>query len=153
MTARTWLTGNWETVLTAGHPSAWIKALTAEARSGTVSHWENIFARYRDVRADLRRNRCSPRHPRLLRRTRLLLRGDAGPLPDPLPAALAFPRSRCWQAERARVSALPPGEQIAYYVSRLKRYDGLINSEEAQKALHGFGSAAIPALLPLLRQR
>ena len=64
-----------------------------------------------------------------------------------------FPEVVAGQAERARVSALPPGEQIAYYVSRLKRYDGLINSEEAQKALHGFGSAAIPALLPLLRQR
>src|SRR5262249_55978011 len=30
-------------------PERWIEALTAEACSGTVSHWEDIFARYRDV--------------------------------------------------------------------------------------------------------
>jgi hypothetical protein len=64
-----------------------------------------------------------------------------------------FPEVVARQAERARVSALPPGEQIAHYVSCLNRFDGLINSEEAQKALRGFGSAAIPALLPLLRER
>src|SRR5262245_50485160 len=43
--------GNWETVLHNWAPEPWIKALTAEACSGTVSHWDDIFARYRDVLA------------------------------------------------------------------------------------------------------
>jgi hypothetical protein len=61
-----------------------------------------------------------------------------------------FPDVVARQAERARVASQPTGEQIAYYVSRLDRFDDLIGSEEAQTALRGFGAVAIPALLPLL---
>jgi hypothetical protein len=63
-----------------------------------------------------------------------------------------FPKVVATQAERARVSTLPPGEQIAYYISRLNRFDDLIGSEEAREALRAFGSAATPALLPFLRK-
>jgi hypothetical protein len=49
------------------------------------------------------------------------------------------PKVVATQAERARVSALSLGEQIVYYVSRLNRFDDLINSEEARKALRSFG--------------
>ena len=72
---------------------------------------------------------------------------------SPLQLQALFPDVVARQAERARISSLLTGEQIAYYVSRLDRFDGLIGSEEAQAALRGFGSAAIPALLPLLRKR
>jgi hypothetical protein len=146
--------GNWESVLHNWAPEPWIKALTAEACSGTVSHWEDIFARYRDVLAQI----CVATGARLgipvfyvehgSRYEEMLARCLA-----PSQLRSLFPEVVARQTERARVSALPPDEQIAYYVSRLNRYDGLINSEEAQKALFGFGSAAIPALLPLLRQR
>jgi hypothetical protein len=146
--------GNWGTVLHNWAPEPWIKALTAEACSGTVSHWEDIFARYRDVLAQI----CVATGARLgipvfyvehgSRYEEMLAR-----CLTPSQLCSLFPKVVARQAEHARVSALPRGEQIAYYVSRLNRFDGLINSEEAQKALRGFGSAAIPALLPLLRQR
>jgi hypothetical protein len=146
--------GDWENVLHNWAPELWIKALTAEACSGTVSHWEDIFARYQDVLARI----CiaagallgipvfyvehGSRYEEMLARCL-----------TPSQLRSLFPEVVARQAERARVSALPPGEQIAHYVSRLNRYDGLIGSEEAQNALRGFGSAAIPALLPLLRER
>src|SRR5262245_34157363 len=41
----------WATFLDDWAPEPWIEALTAEACSGTVSHWEDIFARYQDVLA------------------------------------------------------------------------------------------------------
>lgn len=40
-----------------------------------------------------------------------------------------FPEVVARQAERARVSALPPSEQIAYYVSRLDRFGGPTGAE------------------------
>jgi hypothetical protein len=146
--------GNWETVLHHWAPEPWIKALTAEACSGTVSHWEDIFARYRDVLVRI----CVTAGAHLgipvfyvehgSRYEEMLAR-----CLTPSQLRSLFPEVVARQAERARVfSALPPREQIAYYVSRLNRYDGLIGSEEAQNALRGFGSAAIPALLPLLRE-
>jgi hypothetical protein len=145
--------GNWETVLHTWAPEPWIKALTAEACSGPVSHWEDIFARYRDVLAQI----CVATGARLCIPVFYVEHGSR--YEEMLARCLApsqlrslFPEVVARQAERTRVSALPPGEQIAHYVSRLNRYDGLINSEEAQKALFGFGPAAIPALLPLLRQ-
>jgi hypothetical protein len=146
--------GNWETVLHSWAPEPWIKGLTAEACSATVSHWEDIFARYRDVLARI----CVATGARLGIPFFYVEHGsryEEMPARCLTPSQLRslFPEVVARQAERARVSALPPDEQIAHYVSRLKRYDGLIGSEEAQNALHGFGSAAIPALLPLLRQR
>jgi hypothetical protein len=134
-------------------PEPWIEALTAEACSGTVSHWEDIFARYQDVLVQI----CvaagahlgipvyyvnHDRYEETL--TRCL---------SPTQLRSLFPDVVARQAERARVSALSTGERIAYCVSRIGRFDGLIGSEEAQAALRGFGSAAIPALLPLLRKR
>jgi hypothetical protein len=133
-------------------PEQWIEALTTEACSGTVSHWEDTFARYRDVLvricvaagAHLRMPVFCVDHDRY---EETLARCLA---PSQLPSL--FPDVVARQAERGRVAALPPGEQIAYYVSRLSRFDGLLNSEEAQNALRGLGSAAIPALLALLRE-
>jgi len=37
---------DWETGLHNWAPEPWIEALTAEAFSGTVSHWEDIFTGY-----------------------------------------------------------------------------------------------------------
>ncbi len=134
-------------------PEAWIEALTAEACSGAVSHWENIFARYRDVLVRI----CVAAGAHLGMPVFCV---DHDCYEETLARCLTpsqlcslFPEVVARRAERARVSALPPGEQIAYYVSRLNRFDGLIDSKEAQDALRGFGSAAIPALLPLLRER
>jgi hypothetical protein len=131
-------------------PESWIVALTSEACSGTVSHWEDIFARYQEVLVGICvaagahlgipvffvNHDC---HEETLARCL-----------TPSQLRLLFPEVIATQAERARVSALPRGEQIAYYISRLDRFD-LINSEEAQEVLRAFGSASIPALLPLLR--
>jgi hypothetical protein len=133
-------------------PENWIEALTAEACSGTVSHWEDIFARYRDLLVRL----CVAAGAHLGMPVFCV---DHDCYEETLARCLTdsqlrslFPKVVARQAECARVSALPPGEQIAYYVSRLNRFDGLINSEEAQNALRGFGPAAIPALLHLLRE-
>ena len=144
---------DWETFLDDWAPEPWIEALTAEACSGTVPHWEDIFARYQDVLARI----CVAVGARLgipvfyvehSRYEEMLAR-----CLTPSQLRSLFPEVVARQAERARVSALPPGEQIAYYASRLDRFDGLIGGEEAQVALRRFGSAAIPALLPLLRER
>jgi hypothetical protein len=145
--------GDWQTVLDNWAPEPWIKALTAEACAGTVAHWEDIFARYRDLLAQI----CVAAGARLnipvfyvehgARYEEMLAR-----CLNPAQLRSLFPEVVARQAERARVSALLPGEQIAYYVSRLNRFDGLIDGEEAERALRGFGAAAIPALLPLLRQ-
>jgi hypothetical protein len=133
-------------------PERWIEALTAEACSGTVSHWEDIFTRYRDVLIRI----CVAAGAHL---GMPIFCVDHDCYEETLARCLPpsqlrslFPEVVARQAERARVLALPPGEQIAHYVSRLNRFDGLINSEEAQNVLRGFGSAAIPALLPLLRE-
>jgi hypothetical protein len=144
---------DWETVLHDWAPEPWIKALTAEACSGTVSHWEDVFARYQDVLARI----CVAAGARLGIPVFYVEHGSCygemlARCLTPSQLHSLFPEVVARQAERERVSALPPGEQIAHYVSRLNRYDGLIGSEEAQNALRGFGSAAIPALLPLLRQ-
>jgi hypothetical protein len=127
-------------------PERWIEALTAEACSGTVSHWEGIFTRYRDVLIRI----CVAIGTHL---GMPIFCVDHDCYEETLARCLTpsqlrslFPEVVARQAERARVSALPPGEQIAHYVSRLNRFDGLINSEEAQNALRGFGPAAIPAL-------
>jgi hypothetical protein len=133
-------------------PEHWIKALTAEACSGTVSHWEDVFARYRDLLVRI----CVAAGAQLGMPVFCV---DYDRYEETLTRCLTasqlrslFPEVIARQEERARISALPSGEQIAHYVSRLNRFDGLINSEEAQKALRGFGSIAIPALLPLLRE-
>jgi len=143
---------DWKTGPCDWAPEPWIDALTAEACSGTVSHWEDIFARYQDVLVRI----CvaagahlgipvffvnHDRYEEMLARCL-----------TPSQLRSLFPKVVATQAERARVSALPLGEQIAYYISRLNRFDDLINSEEAEEALRAFGSAAIPALLPLLRK-
>jgi hypothetical protein len=133
-------------------PEFWIEALTAEACSGTVSHWEEIFARYQDLLVEI----CVAAGARLgipvffinydcyeQTLARCLSPAQLGSL---------FPDVVATLAERARVSALPPGEQIAYYISRLGQFDGPINSEEAEKALRGLGPAAALALLPLLSE-
>jgi hypothetical protein len=144
---------DWETALDDWAPALWIEALTAEACSGTVPHWEETFARYQDVLVQI----CVASGARLgipvfyeehSRYEEMLCRCLS---PSQLHAL--FPDVVARQAERARVSALPIGEQIAYYVSRLDRFDVLIGWEEGQAALRGFGSAAIPALLSLLRKR
>ena len=134
-------------------PEPWIEAMTREACSGTVSHWEDIFDRYRDVLVRI----CVAAGAHLGIPVFFV---DHDCYEETLARCLSpsqlrslFPKIVATLAERARVSALPPSEQIAYYVSYLDRFDGLIRSEEAQKALRGFGSAAIPALLPLLRKR
>jgi hypothetical protein len=141
---------DWKTGPCDWAPEPWIDALTAEACSGTVSHWEDIFARYQDVLVRI----CvaagahlgiavffvnHDRYEEMLARCL-----------TPSQLRSLFPKVVATQAERARVSALPPGEQIAYYISRLSRFDDLIDSEEAQEALRAFGSTAIPALLSLL---
>jgi hypothetical protein len=144
---------DWEIFLDDWAPNAWIEALTAEACSGSVAHWEDVFARYQDVLVQI----CVAAGAHLgipvfyvehSRYEEMLSR-----CLSPSQLRSLFPEVVASQAERSRVSALSIGEQIAYYVSRLDRFDGLITSEEAQEALRGFGSAAIPALIQLLRDR
>jgi hypothetical protein len=142
---------DWKTGPNDWAPEPWIDALTAEACSGTVSHWEDTFARYQDVLVQI----CveagahlgipvffvnHDRYEEMLARCL-----------TPFQLRSLFPKVVATQAERARVSALLPDEQIAYFISRLNCFDDLIKSEEAKKALRSFGSAAIPALLPLVR--
>ena len=143
---------DWKTGLHDWAPESWIDALTAEACSGAVSHWEDIFARYQDVLVRI----CVAAGTRLGIPVFFI---DHDCYEEMLAHCLTpsqlhslFPKVVATQAERARVSALPPGDQIAYYISRLNRFDDLIGSEEAQQVLRAFGSAAIPALLPLLRE-
>jgi len=143
---------DWKTGPCDWAPEPWIDALTAEACSGTVSHWEDIFARYQDVLVRI----CVAAGTRLGIPVFFI---DHDCYEEMLAHCLTpsqlhslFPKVVATQAERARVSALPPGDQIAYYISRLNRFDDLIGSEEAQQVLRAFGSAAIPALLPLLRK-
>jgi hypothetical protein len=145
---------DWETGPCNWAPKPWIDALTAEACSGAVSHWEDIFARYQDVLAQI----CVAAGAHLGIPV-FFVDYDHGCYEEMLARCLTpsqlhsyFPKVVATRTERARVSALPPGEQIAYYISCLNRYDDLINGEEAQKALRAFGSAAIPTLLPLLRK-
>jgi hypothetical protein len=143
---------DWKTGLDGWAPAPWIDALTAEACSGTVSHWEDIFARYQDVLVRV----CVAAGTHLGIPV-FFVNHDCyeetlARCLTPSQLSSLFPNVVATRAERGRVSALPPREQIAYYISRLTRADGLIHSEEAQKALRTFGSAAIPALLPLLRK-
>jgi hypothetical protein len=144
---------DWKTGLYDWAPEPWIEALTAEACSGTVSHWEDIFARYLDVLVRI----CVAAGAHLgipvFFVDHCCCEEMLARCLTPSQLRSLFPKVVATQAERARVSALPRGEQIAYYISRLNRFDDLIGSEEAQKALRAFGSAAIPALLPLLRNR
>ena len=123
---------DWKTGPCDWAPEPWIDALTAEACSGTVSHWEDIFARYQNVLVQICvaagahlgipvffvNHDC---YEKML--TRCL---------TPSQLRSLFPEVVATQAERARVSAQPPGEQNAYYISRLNRFDDLIDSEEAQ---------------------
>lgn len=60
-----------------------------------------------------------------------------------------FPALVAAAVELARVHALPLGEQASYFAARL-RHEG---REEAESELRGLGSAAIPALLPLLARK
>jgi hypothetical protein len=143
---------DWEEGIHDWAPERWIEALTAEACSGTVSHWEDIFARYRDVLVQI----CLAGSAHLGIPVFCV---DHDCYEETLARCLTpsqlhslFPDVVARQAERARVTALPPDEQIAHYISRLNRFDGPITSEEAQSALRGFGSAAIPALLAVLRR-
>lgn len=133
-------------------PEPWIEALTTEACSGTVSHWEEIFARYQDLLVQI----CVAAGAHLGIPVFYInydcYEQTLARCLSPTQLRSLFPDVVATLTERARVSALPPGEQIAYYISRLGQFDGLINSEEAEKALRGFGSAAALALLPLLRK-
>jgi hypothetical protein len=133
-------------------PEPWIEALTAEACSGTVSHWEEIFTRYQDLLIQI----CVAAGAHLGIPVFYInydcYEQTLARCLSPAQLRSLFPDVVATLRERARVSALPPGEQIAYYISRLGRFDGLINSEEAQAALRGFGSAAATALLPLLSE-
>ena len=58
-----------------------------------------------------------------------------------------FPSFERHAAEVARVRALPPADQVAYYVGQLGDPG---TAEEAEPALRALGQMAVPALLPLL---
>lgn len=142
---------DWEIAIDDWAPEPWIEALTAEACSGTVPHWDDVFARYQDVLAQI----CVAAGARLgvpvfyieySRYEEMLAR-----CLTPSQLASLFPEVVASQAERARVAGLPTGGQIAYYISRLDGSGGPIGWEEAEEALCGFGADAIPALLALLR--
>jgi hypothetical protein len=144
---------DWEIWHDDWSPTPWIEALTAEACSGTVEHWEQTFTRFQDLLARI----CSEAGARAglpvffldhSRYEELLQRSLT-----PAQLRSLFPEVVAAKAERLRLAALPLQQRISYYVSRLDRSSGLITSEEAQKALRDIGSDAIPALLPLLRKR
>ncbi|MET8312037.1 hypothetical protein [Micromonospora sp. NPDC005173] len=52
--------------------------------------------------------------------------------------------------ELARVATVPQAERAAYYVARLEAFDGPVSGEDAEVALRDLGSAAFPALIPML---
>src|SRR5262249_29588465 len=113
---------DWKTGLHDWAPAPWIDALTAEACSGTVSHWKDIFRRYQDVLVHI----CVATGAHLgipvffvdhCCYDEMLAR-----CLTPSQLRSLFPKVVATQAERARVSALPRGEQIAYYISRLDRF-------------------------------
>ncbi|WP_117210012.1 hypothetical protein [Allorhizocola rhizosphaerae] len=131
-------------------PEALMDALTAEACSGRIEHWDAVLTRYEDALVRI----CHRAGERLGVPVYLI---DYERYEETLRRCLTpaqveelFPEVVAAEAERVRLAGLAPAEQITYYASRLGRFDGPINSEEAENALRGFGSAAIPALLPLL---
>jgi hypothetical protein len=143
---------DWKAGLYDWAPEPWIDALTAEACSSTVSHWEEVLARYQDVLVRICIGSGAHLGIPVFVVDHCCYEEMLARCLTPSQLRSLYPRVVAKQEECARVSARPPGEQIAYYVSRLNCFDDLIGSEEAQEALRGFGFAAIPALLPLLRE-
>ena len=143
---------DWEFFIDDWAPNSWVEALTAEACSGTVEHWQTTFERYQDVLARICRRASARLGIPVFYIEHSRYEEMLGRCLTPAQLAELFPEVVAAQVERARVAALPLDERLAYYVSRLDRFDGLIGSEEAENALCALGSEAIPALLPLLGQ-
>jgi hypothetical protein len=139
----------------------WERRLTAEACRGTTRQWEVTFRRYlamlirvcRQARTALHASGATDRdfvvlllddehHEALIKR--VLTKGEVGRY---------FPEYDVRAVELARVAALPEAERAAYYAARLEAVDGPVSGEEAEQALRGLGSAAFPALIPMLAAR
>ncbi|HEX5540248.1 MAG TPA: DUF4303 domain-containing protein [Micromonospora sp.] len=136
----------------------WERQLAAEAYRGTTRQWEATFRRYlsmlvrvcKRARVALRASGVIDRefvvlllddeyHETLIKR--VLTKGEV---------SRYFPDYDQRAVELARVAALPDSERAVYYVARLEAFDGPISGEEAEVALRDLGSAAFPALIPML---
>jgi hypothetical protein len=151
-----WNPPDWEYVNDAWLPGdegrRWQHALTAHACRGSTADWNTAYGQYLAmlVRVCLR---CRA----VLQEQQddfLVLLIDEDRPEELIRATLTagevqrhFPSFERHAAEVVRVRALPPAEQVAYYVGQL---GDLGTAEEAESALRALGQTAVPALLPLL---
>ncbi|WP_051772992.1 DUF4303 domain-containing protein [Saccharothrix sp. NRRL B-16314] len=157
-----WSAPDWDVYLDDWLPGdstgRWVEALTAEACSGTIAHWETTFDRYlttlvrvcRRARAALRANSSThedfvvlllddEHHEALVKR---VLTADE--------VRRHFPELEERSVALAGLAALPPAERAASLVPLLGAFDGPIDSDTAEAALRDLGPTAFPALIPLL---
>lgn len=138
----------------------WERRLTAEACRGTTRQWEVTFRRYLSMLVRVcKRSRVALRTSGVTDREFVVLLLDDEYHETLIKRVLTkremsrhFPEYDQRAVELARVAALPQAEHAAYYVARLDAFDGPISGEEAQVALRDLGSAAFPALIPMLCQ-
>jgi Domain of unknown function (DUF4303)/HEAT repeats len=136
----------------------WERALTAEACRGSTRQWESTFRRYLAVLVRVcKQAGTTLRTTGVTNRDFVVLLLDDEHYETVVKRILTrsevsrhFPQFDERAVELARVSALPEAEQAAYYVSRLEAFSGPVSGEEAEPALRSLGSAAFPALIPML---
>jgi hypothetical protein len=124
---------DWDGFVLDWAPAHWLEALTTEACAAATEHWDNTFARYEELLIRV----CVAAGARL--EMPVFFTDQLVRCLTPAQLSSMFPEIIAAQEERAWVATLPTAEQIAYYLSRLDRFDTLITSDEAQDALRDFG--------------
>ncbi|MFU8876072.1 DUF4303 domain-containing protein [Micromonospora sp. SL4-19] len=136
----------------------WERRLAAEACRGTTRQWEAAFRRYLSLLVRVcKRARAALRASGVTGRDFVVLLLDDEYHETLIKRVLTkremsrhFPEYDQRTVELARVAALSQAERAAYYVARLDAFDGPISGEDAEVALRDLGSAAFPALIPML---
>lgn len=151
-----WNPADWEYVddqwLPGEEGRRWQHALTAHACRGSRADWDAAYVEYlatlvrvclrcravlRDEQDDFLVVLIDEDHPEELIRATMTAEE----------VQRRFPSFEHHAAEMARVRALPPAGQAAYYAGQLGDPG---TAEEAESALRALGQAAVPVLLPLL---